>query len=161
MNALVFELLEEPVVVAEPAPMAPNNAKWPSAAKGFGFSAPEGRGNDVLVQSAPTALQEPDALVPDREMHRLDFRDDYFCFGEGSATVASDAIDPSFSSQSAPMGGSNAAWVIPVIGMAAIAYAISNDDDGGYEPGAADAGVSSSGIALFGDARLGMQDDFL
>ncbi len=29
----------------------------------------------------------------------------------------------------APMGGSNAAWLIPVIGLAAIAYAISNDDD--------------------------------
>lgn len=27
-----------------------------------------------------------------------------------------------------PMGGSNAAWLIPVIGIAAIAYAISNDD---------------------------------
>lgn len=27
-----------------------------------------------------------------------------------------------------PMGGSNAAWLIPVIGLAAIAYAISNDD---------------------------------
>jgi len=26
------------------------------------------------------------------------------------------------------MGGSNAAWLIPVIGLAAIAYAISNDD---------------------------------
>lgn len=28
----------------------------------------------------------------------------------------------------APMGGSNAAWLIPVIGLAAIAYAISNND---------------------------------
>ncbi|MFO1105646.1 MAG: hypothetical protein U1E34_06065 [Amaricoccus sp.] len=28
----------------------------------------------------------------------------------------------------APMGGSNAAWLIPVIGLAAIAYAISNDN---------------------------------
>jgi hypothetical protein len=28
----------------------------------------------------------------------------------------------------APMGGSNAAWIIPVIGLAAVAYAISNDD---------------------------------
>lgn len=28
----------------------------------------------------------------------------------------------------APLGGSNAAWLIPVIGLAAIAYAISNDD---------------------------------
>ena len=27
-----------------------------------------------------------------------------------------------------PMGGSNAAWLIPVIGLAAIAYAITNDD---------------------------------
>jgi hypothetical protein len=27
------------------------------------------------------------------------------------------------------MGGSNAAWLIPVLGLAAIAYAISNDDD--------------------------------
>jgi hypothetical protein len=30
----------------------------------------------------------------------------------------------------APMGGSNAAaWIIPVIGLAAIAYALSNDSD--------------------------------
>ena len=29
----------------------------------------------------------------------------------------------------APMGGFNAAWIIPVIGLAAIAYAIANDDD--------------------------------
>ena len=28
----------------------------------------------------------------------------------------------------APMGGSNAAWIIPEIGLAAVAYAISNDD---------------------------------
>lgn len=28
----------------------------------------------------------------------------------------------------APMGGFNAAWIIPVIGLAAVAYAISNDD---------------------------------
>lgn len=28
----------------------------------------------------------------------------------------------------APAGGSNAAWLIPVIGLAAIAYAIANDD---------------------------------
>ena len=27
-----------------------------------------------------------------------------------------------------PMGGSNAAWLIPVIGLAAIAYAVANDD---------------------------------
>jgi hypothetical protein len=27
-----------------------------------------------------------------------------------------------------PMGGSNAAWIIPVIGLAAIAYAIADDD---------------------------------
>ncbi len=31
-------------------------------------------------------------------------------------------------SEPAPMGGSNAAWIIPVIGLAAVAYAISNDD---------------------------------
>lgn len=29
----------------------------------------------------------------------------------------------------APIGGSNAAWIIPVIALAAIAYAIANDDD--------------------------------
>jgi hypothetical protein len=29
----------------------------------------------------------------------------------------------------APMGGPNLAWLIPVIGLAAIAYAISDDDD--------------------------------
>ncbi|WP_424930158.1 hypothetical protein [Amaricoccus tamworthensis] len=28
-----------------------------------------------------------------------------------------------------PMGGSNAAWLIPAIGLAAVAYAITNDDD--------------------------------
>ncbi len=27
-----------------------------------------------------------------------------------------------------PVGGFNAAWLIPVIGLAAVAYAISNDD---------------------------------
>ncbi|MEM8571196.1 MAG: hypothetical protein AAGG56_09835 [Pseudomonadota bacterium] len=27
-----------------------------------------------------------------------------------------------------PMGGSNAAWIIPVIGLAAVAYAIADDD---------------------------------
>ncbi len=27
-----------------------------------------------------------------------------------------------------PMGGSNAAWLIPVIGLAAIAYAVANDN---------------------------------
>lgn len=28
----------------------------------------------------------------------------------------------------APMGGFNAAWIIPVIGLAAVAYAVANDD---------------------------------
>lgn len=28
----------------------------------------------------------------------------------------------------APMGGFNAAWIIPVIGLAAVAYAVTNDD---------------------------------
>ncbi len=35
----------------------------------------------------------------------------------------------------APMGGSNAAWLIPVIGLAAIAYAISNDNSDDDTPG--------------------------
>ena len=34
----------------------------------------------------------------------------------------------------APMGGSNAAWIIPVIGLAAIAYAISNDSSDNNTP---------------------------
>ncbi len=37
--------------------------------------------------------------------------------------------EPVVVAEPAPMGGSNAAWIIPVIGLAAIAYAISNDDD--------------------------------
>ena len=37
--------------------------------------------------------------------------------------------EPVVVAEPAPMGGSNAAWLIPVIGLAAIAYAISNDDD--------------------------------
>jgi hypothetical protein len=36
--------------------------------------------------------------------------------------------EPVVVAEPAPMGGSNAAWLIPVIGLAAIAYAISNDD---------------------------------
>ena len=35
--------------------------------------------------------------------------------------------EPAVVATPAPMGGSNAAWLIPVIGLAAIAYAISND----------------------------------
>lgn len=35
----------------------------------------------------------------------------------------------------APMGGSNAAWLIPVIGLAAVAYAISNDSSDDNTPG--------------------------
>ena len=34
----------------------------------------------------------------------------------------------------APMGGSNAAWLIPVIGLAAVAYAISNDSSDNNSP---------------------------
>ena len=37
--------------------------------------------------------------------------------------------EPVVVAEPAPAGGSNAAWLIPVIGLAAIAYAISNDDD--------------------------------
>ncbi len=37
--------------------------------------------------------------------------------------------EPVVVAQPAPMGGSNAAWLIPVIGLAAIAYAISNDNN--------------------------------
>ena len=37
--------------------------------------------------------------------------------------------EPVVVAEPAPMGGSNAAWLIPVLGLAAIAYAISNDDD--------------------------------
>ena len=36
--------------------------------------------------------------------------------------------EPVVVAEPAPLGGSNAAWLIPVIGLAAIAYAISNDD---------------------------------
>ena len=37
--------------------------------------------------------------------------------------------EPMVVAEPAPMGGSNAAWIIPVIGLAAIAYAISNDNN--------------------------------
>jgi hypothetical protein len=37
--------------------------------------------------------------------------------------------EPVVEAAPAPMGGSNAAWLIPVIGLAAIAYAISNDNN--------------------------------
>jgi hypothetical protein len=37
--------------------------------------------------------------------------------------------EPAVVATPAPMGGSNAAWLIPVIGLAAIAYAISNDSN--------------------------------
>ena len=37
--------------------------------------------------------------------------------------------EPVVVAEPAPMGGSNAAWIIPVIGLAAIAYAIANNDD--------------------------------
>ena len=36
--------------------------------------------------------------------------------------------EPVIIAEPEPMGGSNAAWLIPVIGIAAIAYAITNDD---------------------------------
>lgn len=36
--------------------------------------------------------------------------------------------EPVVVAEPAPMGGSNAAWLIPVIGLAAIAYAVANDD---------------------------------
>ncbi len=36
--------------------------------------------------------------------------------------------EPVVIAEPAPMGGSNAAWLIPVIGLAAIAYAVANDD---------------------------------
>jgi hypothetical protein len=36
--------------------------------------------------------------------------------------------EPVIIAEPEPMGGSNAAWLIPVIGLAAIAYAVSNDD---------------------------------
>ncbi len=36
--------------------------------------------------------------------------------------------EPIIIAEPAPVGGSNAAWLIPVIGLAAIAYAIANDD---------------------------------
>ncbi len=36
--------------------------------------------------------------------------------------------EPIVIAEPAPVGGSNAAWLIPVIGLAAIAYAIANDD---------------------------------
>ncbi len=37
--------------------------------------------------------------------------------------------EPVVVAEPAPMGGSNAAWIIPVIGLAAIAYAIANDNN--------------------------------
>jgi hypothetical protein len=37
--------------------------------------------------------------------------------------------EPVVVAEPAPMGGSNAVWLIPAIGLAAIAYAIANDDD--------------------------------
>jgi len=43
--------------------------------------------------------------------------------------------EPVVVAQPAPMGGSNAAWLIPVIGLAAIAYAISNDNSDNKTPG--------------------------
>jgi hypothetical protein len=36
--------------------------------------------------------------------------------------------EPIIIAEPEPMGGSNAAWLIPVIGLAAIAYAVANDD---------------------------------
>ncbi len=36
--------------------------------------------------------------------------------------------EPVIIAEPEPMGGSNAAWLIPVIGLAAIAYAVANDD---------------------------------
>jgi len=44
------------------------------------------------------------------------------------ALVFEAPAEPIVVAEPAPMGGSNAAWIIPVIGLAAIAYAIANDD---------------------------------
>jgi hypothetical protein len=44
------------------------------------------------------------------------------------ALVFEPAEEPIIIAEPAPVGGSNAAWLIPVIGLAAIAYAIANDD---------------------------------
>ena len=45
------------------------------------------------------------------------------------ALVFEAPAEPVVVAEPEPMGGSNAAWLIPVIGLAAIAYAISNDSD--------------------------------
>jgi hypothetical protein len=37
--------------------------------------------------------------------------------------------EPVVVAEPAPMGGSSAVWLIPALGLAAIAYAIANDDD--------------------------------
>jgi hypothetical protein len=44
------------------------------------------------------------------------------------ALVFEAPAEPVIIAEPEPMGGSNAAWLIPVIGLAAIAYAISNDN---------------------------------
>jgi hypothetical protein len=44
------------------------------------------------------------------------------------ALVFEPVEEPIIIAEPAPVGGSNAAWLIPVIGLAAIAYAIANDD---------------------------------
>jgi hypothetical protein len=44
------------------------------------------------------------------------------------ALVFEAPAEPIVIAEPAPVGGSNAAWLIPVIGLAAIAYAIANDD---------------------------------
>jgi len=44
------------------------------------------------------------------------------------ALVFEAPAEPVIIAEPEPMGGSSAAWLIPVIGLAAIAYAISNDD---------------------------------
>ncbi len=46
-----------------------------------------------------------------------------------AGTLVSEApAEPVIIAEPEPMGGSNAAWLIPVIGLAAIAYAVANDD---------------------------------
>lgn len=44
------------------------------------------------------------------------------------ALVFEAPAEPIVIAEPAPVGGFNAAWLIPVIGLAAIAYAIANDD---------------------------------
>jgi hypothetical protein len=44
------------------------------------------------------------------------------------ALVFEAPAEPIVIAEPAPVGGSNAAWLIPVNGLAAIAYAIANDD---------------------------------